>query len=371
MRYVKFYATGLLAAITLCYAFRPAKPAPKVVIGYVGGFRGLVDVSVIDAAKLTHINYAFVDVKDGKAWLTNEQTDTVNFRNLAQLKKINPSLKILISIGGWAWSENFSDAVLTEAGRKLFAATAVDIVRKYQLDGVDIDWEYPGIPGEEGNVYRPEDKENYTLMFKALRASLDSLQRPCLLTTAVGGSRSFVSHTNMREAQQYLDYVNVMTYDYKTEGDQVTGHHTNLYAAAGDAGGASADRSVRLFREAGVPAGKIVMGIAFYGRAWQMPDADNLGFQRKPVKGVRGAGYSRIKDSLLTTGYTRYWDDSAKAPYLFHPDKKIFFTYDDDSSVTWKCNYVKQQELAGVMFWEYNDDLKGYLLGAIHKTFRQ
>ena len=81
----------------------------------------------------------------------------------------------MISIGGWTWSGRFSDAVLTDTARSAFAASAVDIVGKYDLDGVDIDWEYPGRPGLEGNVYRPEDKQNYTLMFRDIRHSLDSL----------------------------------------------------------------------------------------------------------------------------------------------------------------------------------------------------
>src|SRR5688572_21192910 len=98
-----------------------------VIIGYVPGFRGELQMDTIDAKKLTHINYAFVDVKDSMAWLTNLATDTINFRKLNYLKKGNPDLKILISIGGWSWSENFSDAVLTENSRKKFAQTSADI----------------------------------------------------------------------------------------------------------------------------------------------------------------------------------------------------------------------------------------------------
>ncbi|MET0242244.1 MAG: glycosyl hydrolase family 18 protein, partial [Flavitalea sp.] len=149
----------------------PADPKP-VVIGYVGGFRGLVDVAKIDAKKLSIINYAFVDVQGNRAFLTNEVTDSTNFRNLNELKKINPGLRIVISIGGWSWSENFSDAVLKDTSRLAFAKSAADIVAKYNLDGVDIDWEYPGIPGEDGNIYRPEDKENFALMFRDCRRFL-------------------------------------------------------------------------------------------------------------------------------------------------------------------------------------------------------
>ncbi len=116
-----------------------------------------------------------MDVKDSMAWLTNIETDTINFRKLKYLKKDNPDLKIIISIGGWSWSENFSDAVLTESSRKKFATTGVAIVEQYNLDGIDIDWEYPGLRGED-NVFRPEDKQNFTLMFKAIREELDKLE---------------------------------------------------------------------------------------------------------------------------------------------------------------------------------------------------
>ncbi len=204
----------LFVALIFCtsgIAFsQTAKPKKYIVNGYVGGFRGLVNTEQIDAKKLTHINYAFVNVQDSMAVLTNLATDSTNFRKLNALKLVNPDLKIVISIGGWAWSENFSDAVLTESSRKKFAVSSVEIIRQYNLDGVDIDWEYPGMKGEEGNIYRPEDKQNFTLMFKAIREELDKLAlekgRKYLLTTAVGGSKSFVEHTEMGNVAKYTDY---------------------------------------------------------------------------------------------------------------------------------------------------------------------
>ena len=144
-----------------------------VIIGYVGGFKGLITVNV-SPKKLSVINYAFVDIKDNRAWLQNEKTDTVNFRKLNELKIINPDLKILISIGGWTWSKHFYDAVLTDTSTQNFAQSAVDIVSKYELDGVDIDWEYPGMIGDS-NVYRSEDRTHYTNLFKNLREKLDAL----------------------------------------------------------------------------------------------------------------------------------------------------------------------------------------------------
>ena len=185
----------------------------KIIVGYVPGFRGVLDQLSIDASKLTHINYAFVNVQDSMAWLTNMETDTINFRILNQLKEVNPGLKILISIGGWSWSGNFSDAVLTPESRKKFARTSVEIVADYELDGVDIDWEYPGQIGDN-NVFRPEDRQNYTLMFEALRKELDELSKKTgkyyELTTAVGANDKYIEHTEMGKAVKYLDYINLM-----------------------------------------------------------------------------------------------------------------------------------------------------------------
>ena len=150
-----FLLFALLVSFVSCKEIPKAQPISKkkIIVGYVPGFRGSLEGLSIDANKLTHINYAFVDVQDSMAWLTNIETDTVNFRILNQLKAINPDLKILISIGGWSWSGNFSDATLTPSSRKKFAKTSVEIVANHDLDGVDIDWEYPGLIGDN-NVFQ-------------------------------------------------------------------------------------------------------------------------------------------------------------------------------------------------------------------------
>jgi chitinase len=275
----------------------------------------------------------------------------------------------LISIGGWAWSENFSDAVLTASSRKKFAKSSVDIIRQYHLDGVDVDWEYPGMKGEEGNVYRPEDKENFTLMFKEIRDELNILEKESnskyLLTAAVGASKSFVEHTDMAAVAPYMDYVLIMTYDYGGRNGTV-GHHTNLYADKKNPDMSSADRSVKNFIAAGLPAHKIGLGVAFYGKGWEAESTANNGLGQKRVKSVQGGGYSKIKDTLINqNGYTRFYDKKAKAPYLFNASTKVLITYDDEKSVRDKCKYIKKNKLAGVFFWEYFSDPKGCLLNEI------
>jgi chitinase len=365
------YATIFLIVIALIGMQNPKKK--PVIIGYVGGYKGLLETAHIKAESLTHINYAFVDVKDSLAVLTNLKTDTVNFRKLNLLKKRNPGLKILISIGGWSWSENFSDAVLTETSRMAFAKSAVNIIKTYHLDGVDIDWEYPGMPGEEGNKYRPEDKQNFTLMFKAIRKELNSLQgktnKTYLLTTAVGGSQEFVNHTDMKEAALHIDFINLMTYDFYSS--KVAGHHTNLYTSKIYNSGSSADIAVKAFVNAGVPIDKLVMGIAFYGRNFSLKPDSKIGLGDSVVSQKFGAGFTVIKDSLTNkNGFKEFRDEDAKAAYLFNAETKEFITYDNEWSVQNKCTYVADKNMAGVMFWEYDSDQKGYLLKAINNTLR-
>jgi len=376
----KTFITSILLLFVLLSSCSGKKEEEKtttkspVIIAYVGGYRGLVDVSKISANKITHINYAFVDVKDGKAFLTNEATDTVNFRTLNELKQQNPDLKILISVGGWTWSRNFSDAVLTTEGQKVFAKSAVEIMDKYNLDGVDIDWEYPAIPGDDGNVYRPEDKQTYTLMFAAIRSELDALEKSTdkkyLLTTAVGGFQQFIDNTEMDKAQQYLDYVNIMTYDSQS-GDTAI-HHTNLYLSESYQNRSAANIAIDGFIKAGVPVEKLVMGIAFYGRIYQLKKGGSKGLGDPVDKQIQGKGYTYIKDSLINKNeYYRYWDNPAQAPYLYNFYKGIFVTYDDEESVQAKCKYVKDNGMGGVMFWEYSSDPKEYLLDEINKALKQ
>jgi chitinase len=361
----------LLTTVDPATAQNRTKP---VIIGYVGGYNGqVVQADQVAAARLSHINYAFVDIKDNRAWLHNEKTDTVNFRNLVALKQINPDLKILISVGGWTWSKNFSDAVLSDTSTQNFSQSAVDIVAKYQLDGVDIDWEYPGMVGDK-NKYRPEDRKGYTHLFKALREQLDALGKQTgkqyLVTTAIGGSREFLQHTQMEEAQKYLDYINLMSYDFDGTYDNMSSHHSNLLSPPNMPYIYSADVCIQNLKSVGVDLKKVVMGIGFYGKGKVVTSTDNNGLYQIPERPARGGGYTYLKDSLVNQkGFVRYWDAPSKAPFLFNAEKKIFIGYDDEESVKEKCDYIKKHKLAGAMFWEYFSDRKLYLLTVLNKEF--
>lgn len=368
------FSLSLLIGLSGIQCLMAQKNEKSVIIGYVGGYNGnLVETNKIDAKRLSHINYAFVDIKDNLAWLHNEKTDTVNFRRLNELKKINPDLKIMISVGGWTWSKHFSDATLTDELTQKFAKSSVDIVEKHNLDGVDIDWEYPGMKGDD-NTFRPEDGKNYTNLFRHLREQLDTLgkktKKKYFVTTAIGGSREFLQHTEMEVAQKYLDYINLMSYDFDNTYDNLSSHHQNLYAPENKPYLYSADLTIQNLKKAGVDLSKVVMGIGFYGKGKVVTSTENNGLYQIPLRSKSGGGYSFIKDSLVNkNGYVRYWDEESKAPYLFNKKEKHFITYDDEESVKLKCDYIQEHGLAGAMFWTYFSDPKLYLLEVLNKEF--
>jgi len=221
----------VLAAATGAFGAAPPDPMRPVVIAYVFAKDASIDPAEIAAEKLTHINYAFADIKDGKV-VEGFSRDSENFKTLTGLRQRNPRLRILVSVGGWTWSGGFSDAALTAESRRRFAQSALAFVERHDLDGFDVDWEYPGLPGY-GNPHRPEDKENFTALLRELRRGLDRAGarkgRRYLLTFAAGAFPDFIGHTEMKKVQALVDFVNLMTYDFReADADPIAGHHANL-----------------------------------------------------------------------------------------------------------------------------------------------
>ncbi|MFZ0661129.1 MAG: glycoside hydrolase family 18 protein [Acidobacteriaceae bacterium] len=379
MRRYPFFATILtMFAALLCAAALHAAPqkSPEV-IAYVFPQNHVLQPGEIAAQKLTRINYAFANIKDGRI-VEGFPTDPANFAALNALRRQNPSLTILISVGGWLWSGNFSDAVLTEWSRKVFIDSAVAFIERYNLDGLDIDWEYPGQPSA-GNRFRPQDKQNYTAVLKELRNRFDQeqkkLHRRLYLSVAAGSNSDFLDHTDMRSVARSVDTVNLMAYDYYEPGSEpITGHNAPLYANPADPQHVSADRSVREFEQVGVPASRLVLGVPFYGHEWGHVPPQNHGlFQPgKPVPGAF-ATYANITATMLNAtspdkGFIRYWDPASQVPYLYNANTRVFVSYDDPQSIALKCRYALQHHLAGVMFWDYEADSSGVLLDTVDAT---
>lgn len=368
-----FRIPALLALLTSILV--PAAHAQKPLItAYVFPQNSALQPGQIDPQRITRINYAFANIEDGKL-VAGFPTDPANFAMLDGLRKDNSALTILVSVGGWLWSGQFSSVALTPQSRLRFIQSAVEFITRYHLDGLDVDWEYPGEPGA-GHAFRSEDKQNFTLLLKELREAFDAEAhkngRKLYLTIAAGASSDFLSHTEMSVVQRHIDTVNLMAYDFYISGSEpVTGHNAPLYTNPADPQKESADASLRAFEAAGVPAPKLVLGVPFYGQAWSdVPEKAHGLYQ--PGKQTRNAftPFSLIESSMLDHGFTRYWDPVSKVPWLYNAQQRTFVSYEDPESLKLKCDYVLNHHLAGIMFWHYADDSSGKLLGAIDEKLR-
>lgn len=328
----------------------------------------LPKVTEDDLKILTHINIAFGLVKDGRISVDHNKQ---YFVELDRIRKIKPEIKIVLSVGGWG-AGGFSEAAMTEEGCRLFAQSAAEIQREFCLDGIDIDWEYPAID-EAGITAIPEDRENFTRMLAYLREELDNCKAfdggRCILTIAAGAGKYFPDQScHLPVINEILDFVSLMTYDL-AKFDGYTGHHTNVYDPDSDDprfawGGAS---TVEYFHEKGLPYDKMVYGAAFYSRRFNGVENKNNGLhQPAEVLNLYGPGFTDLHDNYIDkNGWTRYWDDTAKSPWLFNGTD--FITYEDEQSIAEKCEYIKKKGILGIMYWEHSCDETRKLLATIGK----
>lgn len=352
--------------ITLSAAAQSSSESDKpAVIAYYAGDEKRIDAYPIE--KLTHIIFSFCHLK-GNQLSVDDQKDTLTIRRLVSLKERNPSLKVLLSLGGWGGCKTCSPVFATEAGRKEFARSVKRLNRYFKTDGLDLDWEYPAIPGPPGHPYAPGDKQNFTLLVKALRKALGKKHE---ISFAAGGFTKFLNESiEWNEVMPLVNNVNLMTYDLVHGYSTTTGHHTPLYSTPEQI--ESTDHAVRMLDSMGVPKNKLVIGAAFYARIFDVEQVTNNGLYQ-PGKFKTSLSYMRFnKDSLQQEGFTYYWDDVAQAPYLFSAAKKQLITLDDEQSVMLKTKYAVEQKLYGIMFWELgNDKAVNGLLDAIDKALRE
>lgn len=346
----------------------------------------------IPVEKLTHIIFSFTKVIDGEMKFQNEEVNGPKLQALVNQKARNPMLKVMIACGGWG-ADGFSDMALTEESREKFITSAKDFIQKYKLDGMDMDWEYPGISGA-GTMARPEDKDNFTALMKGLREMLDSLETPQTLTFASAGWKRYYDFVDMDEVMKYADYTNVMTYDQVSGNSIYTGHHTplaevksaeiegtpfqlhldSLFKAgrSQDPDPRSAEKIVDFLIKTGVNPHQIVIGSAFYGRVWKgVPPANNGLYQLAKGMHIGWMAYSQIREKYENNPeFERYWDAMAQAPFMYSRQDSLFVSYDDTVSVALKTQYTMEKGLGGIMFWELGNDTKedGSLLDAIYEA---
>lgn len=367
-------------ALGLCLTVSAWAAGPKeAVVGYIfaGRSGAPLDPAKIEAAKMTRINYAFVRVRDG-LMVAEGVNDAANLAVLHGLKRVNPELEVVVSVGGGgAGSAGFSDLAMTAEGRKRFIDSAVAMIERYALDGVDVDWEYPGY-SHAFKGFRAEDRETYTLLLKEMRLRFDvegkRLGRHLVTSSATGATTKWLEHTDMREASKWLDTVNMMCYDwYDAAGEKTTGHDSPLYTNPADPKGISIDAAVKMNLAAGVPRKKLVIGVPFYGRVWEGVGATNHGLFQ-PLASPKAAAnstpvFGQIETMVDAQGFVRYWDAVAMTPYLYNAESKTFVTYNDRQAELARAKYVKEQGLGGIMFWQYAGDPHHVLLDAIDEGF--
>ncbi len=331
--------------------------------------------------QLTHIIFSFTKVIDGKMAFESKEAGE-KLRALVAQRKKHPHLKVMIACGGWG-ADGFSDMSHTAENREKFVRSVVEFNKKYELDGIDIDWEYPAIPAANTGA-RPEDKQNFTFLMKELREALNTLDREQTLTFASAGWKPYYKNIEIGEVMKYADYMNVMTYDQIGGSSPYTGHHTALGRIEEkdiegtpaweymqerkeamkkrglSYGPRSAEKIIAFCTAEGVKPEQLVIGAAFYGRAWKgVPPENNGLYQTNTGAHIGWSAYHQIRKEFEgNENYKRHWDSIAKAPYLFNAKDSIFISYDDSVSVRLKTEFALQKKLGGIMFWQLGNDTK-------------
>ena len=374
---------------------------------YSGFFVKNVDTSG-QAARLTHVNYAFGNVgADGKCFIRNEpgqgdawadfqrgypEAESVdgvadawdqplagNFNQLRKLKAKHRDLKVLISLGGWTWSKYFSDAVLTAESRRAFVSSCIDLYIKGNMpaldgrggpgsaagvfDGIDLDWEWPGSAGNDGNVIRPEDKQNFTKVVAEFRRQLDAYGRQVRkhyqLTAFLPANPAKIdAGFEARKIFKDLDFATVQGYDFHGTWEPLTNQHSALRVPAGNPTNPdfSVSSTVDAWRSRGAPRDQLVVGVPYYSQGWTgITSTANNGLFQPATGAAPGLNTYRSVSALIgTDGFTVYRDVRAGHAWIFNGT--TFWTLDDPAVLAQKTRYIRDNRLGGAMVWSLDGD---------------
>ena len=375
--------------------------AHQEIIGYYAGWKPETAIAPRD---VTVVNYAFAYLAgDGAIMLDDPARESPAIDRLVAMKEANRGLRVMISVGGWTRSTRFSEMAADPAMRARFVQSTVSFLRRHRMDGIDIDWEYPGDIGfgcpPRETCQRPDDKRNFVTLARELRRALDAAEfedgAHYYATIAAGADEKFLLGADrspsplgegrgegawLRDLSSSLDWINLMSYDYHGSWERVAGLNAPLRRDPADPTDANVEASVKRLLDNGIPARKIVLGIPFYGKGWAgcQPGAAKDGLYQ-PCAGLASGsadetfdfsyltdnGYlARDRDGRYTVaglGFTRYWNAPARVPYLYNGRSGGFITFDDEASIREKLALVERYGLKGAMYWEIGADRNGVL----------
>lgn len=405
------YRNLILGIFLLVFSFQvgshsEAQAYSPRVVGYYTGYsiydvdeRDSYFVTDIDAFHLTHLNYAYIDISDSGQCVSaddwadmrfpypgdsNFQTLRGNFNQLQILDAQQPELQIMMSIGGWDFSDNFSQVASTDESRRRFVSSCIAFMRRYEFEGIDVDWRHPVNGGRIRG--QADDFENYPLLMEEFRVQLDEAaardETRYELSMTAPPIPLLYENYDLGELSLHVDFMNVMTYAYEGSWSETTAHFAGLYDSPRDpreeelSVEQSVNGTVEAYLDAGVPAEQIVLGIPFYGQSWaDVRPNDFFGLYTATSgipTGTRDGGvlfYSDIISIQNSPDYVIFFDPNARAPFMYNERINVAISFENEQSIQAKGQYVLQRRLGGMFAWELSfDDANHTLLNTMSSS---
>ncbi len=373
-----------------------------------------ITVGMIPWDKVTVINHAFFEVDSSfklastdtfadfdkmmdhsEGWDTNQLRG--HFGEYKYYKNLYPNVKIIVSVGGWTRGQNFHAMAASSSSRAVFIQSVIDFLKKYPfIDGIDLDWEYPGVnraadPNDQydrGCPGGPEDKQNFTSLLREIRQAYNNNGLSGkLLTIAAPSGYDKLALQEPNVYAQYLDWLNVMTYDMHGAWETTTNHQSPLYANPNDPSATTpvdiknkynTDSAMKTLQQVyNVPAEKLYVGSPFYSRGWKGVTGGVNGMYGSATGAATGTWdnaqspggqypYFTLKTMENQGGYVKYRDDTyAKTPWLYNASQGILLSYEDATSLGARCDYINSNGYGGLIIWEISGDTSDYELTTV------
>ncbi|GKU77950.1 hypothetical protein L3i20_v223470 [Paenibacillus sp. L3-i20] len=365
------WITKILVAILLIgigiYFYQNANAEErKLTVAYIEAWRDPASVKLsekgVDIAFVAFAKIAGTSLFFHEDAASNEAIKS----NIKQLKANNPNTKMVLAVGGYG-VDGFSDASL-DGNRYLFTQSIIDVVKELDLDGIDIDWEFPAFDGWGTVKASPKDTVNFTNLMKELRERLNQLPhkdgKKYILTFAAGTQDWYFKNVELQKVEKYVDFINIMSYDLTGRWSETTGFNANLYMDEHNKSLLSVDSIVAEYLKLGIGSKKLLLGVPAYSYGWTgvKSKGDGLFEKGKPIDiDKTDLSYKTIeKEYLDKNGFKRYFDEKAKAAYLYNGD--TFISYEDTEALEAKVKYIKEKDLAGAMVWEYAQDAENGII---------